>query len=231
MTGYSSTPLNELIRACARSNDAAAWEEFVRRFHRLIAVVALRTARRWGHTSPDLLDDLIQDTFLKLCADRGAFLEKLQTERPDAIFGYIKVLTANLVHDHFKALNSQKRGRNITSALTDDHEITGSPGCASTGHESMERAVLIGQIDVSLRAIDTGPNGERDRRIFWLYYRVGLSASAIAAIPGITLTTKGVESTLLRLTKQIKQKLCRESVSSSAGISSENKGIRPPESL
>jgi len=38
---YSALSAGELVRQCARSADKAAWEEFVRRFHRLIAGVVL----------------------------------------------------------------------------------------------------------------------------------------------------------------------------------------------
>lgn len=228
--GYTTLPPDELVLICLRTGGEPAWNEFVRRFQPLIATVILRTARRWGETSPDVLDDLIQETFLKLCADRQAVLEKFQPGHPDSIFGYIKVLTANLVHDHFKALNSRKRGKNITSALTDDYELSESQGSATSEAESRERAILIGQIDACLRTLEIGPNTERDRRIFWLYYRIGLSASAIAVIPGIGLTTKGVESTLLRLTKHVKQKLCDAPQTSVEGVP-DDKGIRPAESF
>jgi len=37
------------------------------------------------------------------------------------------------------------------------------------------------------------PNYIRDCAIFWLYYRQGLTAKAIAQLPDIGLTVKGVE--------------------------------------
>ena len=230
MRSYSSTPPEELVSACADSGDPAAWEEFVHRFHPVIATVALRTARDWGNTSTHLIDDLVQETFLKLCADNCRILRAFQSRHPGAIFGYLKVITANVVHDHFKALNSRKRGENITSALAEDCDLSQRSGSATSEVESMERAILIGQIDASLRNLDVGPNAERDRRIFWLYYRVGLSASAIAAISGIGLTTKGVESTLLRLTKHVKQKLCH-APRISGESAPDDEGIRPAESF
>jgi RNA polymerase sigma-70 factor (ECF subfamily) len=53
----------------------------------------------------------------------------------------------------------------------------------------------------------TGPDQERNTRIFWLHYRVGLSARNIADLPGIGLTTKGVESILLRITKELRERM------------------------
>jgi RNA polymerase sigma-70 factor (ECF subfamily) len=227
---YSAISSDALLMACLRSGDELAWTEFVRRFQPLIATVALRIARRWGESSPEVVDDLVQETFLKLCADRGLLLERFRPGHPDAIFGYIKVLTANLVHDHFKALNSQKRGRNVTSALSQDNETSESRAPSVSEAKAMERSILIGQIDVTLRTLEVGPHVERDRRIFWLYYRIGLSARAIAAIPGIGITTKGVESTLLRLTRHVKQKLSHPR-QESLGSAQDDKGIRPAESF
>jgi RNA polymerase sigma-70 factor, ECF subfamily len=227
---YSTISAEELVLTCFQSGNELAWTEFVRRFQPLIARVVLRVARQWGEASPQTTDDLIQETYLKLCADRLRLLQNFNPTHENAIYGYIKVLTANLVHDHFKALNSQKHGRNITSALTEDCNLSESLGSSTSGAESIERTVLIGQIEASLRTLGTGSNSERDRRIFWLYYRIGLPAGAIARIPGIGLTTKGVESTLFRVTKHVKQKLCHIP-RSLRGDTPGDEGIRPAESF
>jgi RNA polymerase sigma-70 factor (ECF subfamily) len=218
----------DLAIACLRTGDESAWAEFIRRFHPLIAGVVIRVARSWGETSPEALDDLVQDTYLKLCADRGVLLEKFIPSHPNSIFGYIKVFTANLVHDHFKALHSQKRGSGITMEPPSDRDQNANSGSSIPDAKSIERAVLIEEIDAYLRRAESGPNGERDRRVFWLYYRVGLTATAIAAIPSVGLTTKGVESTLLRLTKRIRLLILEESTGRSFAP---KKGIQPAESL
>ena len=78
----------ELVLACRQTDDVAAWREFVGRFHRLIATVALRVARRWGESSPQLIDDLVQETYLKLCDDNFRMLRKFKSDHPDAFYGY-----------------------------------------------------------------------------------------------------------------------------------------------
>jgi len=40
--------------------------------------------------------------------------------------------------------------------------------------------------------------------IFWLYYEQGYSAKEISLLPSMGLTVKGVESTLQRLTRFLK---------------------------
>ena len=59
---FAPRSTEELVLKCVESGDAAAWEEFIRRFHPPIARVALRVARRWGACTPQLIDDLV---FLK----------------------------------------------------------------------------------------------------------------------------------------------------------------------
>jgi RNA polymerase sigma-70 factor, ECF subfamily len=197
----------ELVRACLRSRDPEVWREFMDRFHRLITTTVLRTARHWGEVSPDIADELVQETYLKLCADQCRLLRGFQTRHPGSIFGYLKVVTANVVHDYFKSAHCGKRGAGQPSEALD-------PECATNPRQlgnvaDIERAVLLQQIDCLLAR--GGPSQERDRAIFWLYYGQGLSARAIAAVPSIGLSTKGVESALLRLTRQLRVQLNKPS--------------------
>lgn len=203
---YTAISAEDLVVACAEPQNDAAWIEFVRRFQPLIASVVLRISGQWGKVSPQEVDDLIQETYLKLCEDRARLLRNFKAVHQDAIYGYIKVFAANLAHDHFKVTHSQKRGGGKIPV-----SIEGVDSCQMSATRStekvLERELLIKQIDACLRTVVAGPSSERDRKIFWLYYRVGLAASAIAALPTIDLTTKGVETTLLRLTRHVRDRL------------------------
>jgi RNA polymerase sigma-70 factor (ECF subfamily) len=226
---YSKISPEELIIACLRSGEESAWVEFVRRFHPLIASVVFRTARQWGEISQQTVDDLVQETYLKLCADRLNLLRNFKATHQDAVYGYIKVFAANLAHDHFKALHAQKRGGSVSVASLEDFDAReGRAGSESTA-SCLERALLIQQVSTCLERMIGGPNAERDRRVFWLYYRVGLSASAIAALPTVGLSTKGVESTILRLTRAVRQQIQMKDRTSQEGGARE--GIRSTESF
>jgi RNA polymerase sigma-70 factor (ECF subfamily) len=203
---YTSISVNELVKACLHQGEACAWEEFVRRVQPLIAATALRTARRWVNPSPQQIDDLVQEVFLHLCADDSRLLRRFSPNHEGAIFGYIKVTTANLVHDHFKASASLKRGGGLrieSASISNASEVVS----ASKGPEAMERGVLIAEVESCLRSLGRDSNALRDRRIFWLYYRVGISAGAIAEIPDLGVGVKGVESILFRLTRQVRERL------------------------
>ena len=205
---YVALSAEDLVQACSQTGDSAAWEEFVRRFHRLIATVSLRTARRCGETSPHVIDELVQETYVKLCSDNFRLLRSFQPRHPDAFYGFLKVVTANLVLDHFKATRSEKRGSGTAEVANESPVNADSDTCgAAATAESSERRILLKELDALLRKLAKGPHMGRDRRIFWLYYRAGLTAKAIASLPSIGLTTKGVESTILRLTRLLRREM------------------------
>jgi len=195
-----------LIEGCV-NGDAAAWEEFMRRYHRLIAGVVFRTTQKWGKSTPTTMDDLIQETYLKLCADEYRLLRAYKPKHPDAIYGYLKVITTSVVHDRFKALHSEKRGGDqIVEDLTTLENRSGASEAFGSQH-AMEREILLREINAHLNASLSGDTADRDRIIFWLYYRQGLTTKAIASLPAIGLTIKGVESTIFRITKMVRTRM------------------------
>jgi DNA-directed RNA polymerase specialized sigma24 family protein len=72
------------------------------------------------------------------------------------------------------------------------------------GFEVVSQRLQLEQIDKVLRQVTAGKDQQRKRAIFWLRHRQGLTAREIAAIPGIGLTTEGVESVLMRLAVMIR---------------------------
>src|SRR5262245_40215761 len=205
---WASLSAEDLVRKCIESGEAAAWDEFMRRFHPHIARVVLRVARRWGVSSPQLIDEWVQETYLKLCADNFSVLRKFKSQHEDAFYGYLKVVTANCVHDICKAAHSAKRDFGAPQ-VEHDPEImaTADSSKAPAAAQIIERQILLQEFDALLGKLAQGPNLERDRRVFWLYYRTGLTASAIAILPSIGLTTKGVESTIFRLTRLLRDEM------------------------
>lgn len=199
MARYSELSPVELVRECAGSRDTGAWVEFIRRFRPVIAFAVMRTARPFGDPSNQLLDDLIQDTYLKLCENDSRMLRSFNPRHEDSIFGYLKVVAANVVRDHFKSALAGKRGAGQTEAI--DESIQIDPKTAGTDSAAaIHQHLQLEEIDRALMQVTVGmKDQERNRTIFWLRHRQGLTASEIAALPDIGLTTEGVESVLLRL--------------------------------
>jgi RNA polymerase sigma-70 factor, ECF subfamily len=197
--------LEELLRACVDIGDESVWREFVAHFHALIAGVALKTARRWGETSPGAIEDLVQETYLKLCADPKRMLAQFEARHSDAFYGYLKVVTCNLVNDHYRARHSRRRDTRQEQPL--QPSIAEMPNKGMGSKDEIEKSVLLSEIDSVLKNHSEVADPDRDRAIFWLYYRQGMTAQAIAELPDIGLTVKGVESLVFRLTKLVRERL------------------------
>jgi RNA polymerase sigma-70 factor (ECF subfamily) len=203
---YSKSSSKELVTACAGSKDEEAWAEFIRRFQVVIAAAVLRTARPWGEPSRPQLDDLIQDTYLKLCENDSRLLRSFQPHHEDSIYGFLKVVAANVVHDHFKSALAAKRGAGQTETIMDPvqmHPRTTGPD----SFDAVSQRLQLEQLDRILTQLTAGKDQARKRAIFWLRHRQGLTASEIASIPSIGLTTEGVESVLMRLAAMIRAHL------------------------
>src|SRR5437763_17160334 len=99
MPGLCDVSVEELLSRCAASGDLEAWQEFVRRYQRPIARVVYRVAERYADASPVVVDDLVQETYLKLCADNFRLLRTYVHEHPDGFASYIKVIASNLARD------------------------------------------------------------------------------------------------------------------------------------
>jgi RNA polymerase sigma-70 factor (ECF subfamily) len=156
----------------------------------------LRRLRNGKNPAPHETDDLVQDTLLKLCANNFRALHSFDCQHENALFGFLKVVASNVVQDHFRSSHSQKRGSG-----REEEEL--DPACDGHVDVSAERNILIGEIHRCLES----EASERDCMIFWLYYQQGLTAKAISELPAIGLTVKGVESTLLRLTRLVREKM------------------------
>lgn len=199
----------ELIRACAETDDGEARDEFVVRFETPITLSIKRTAGQNGMDPLEFVDDLRQETYLKLCTDNFRGLLKFAEQHPDddkAVLRYIKKIAINVARDHFKSLLCQKRGGKETDQWLDDFEPA-ARSSSDGGSEAIEREVLLKQIDRALQDCAAGANQERDCLIFWLYYQQGLTAREIAVLPTIELTEEGVESLIFRLKRCAKEQL------------------------
>jgi RNA polymerase sigma-70 factor, ECF subfamily len=202
VASYSALSSDELVKACVGSDQEAAWAEFIRRFQPLIAKVAGRTLRRHSpHAPQHAVDDLVQETYLKLCADQCRLLRHFHSRHQDSIYGFLKVVAASVVLDHFKSELARKRDASQTDPLSDQSALAR----AATGGSrlSAEDLVALRQIDEIVSKHYAGAILVRNRAIFWLHYRDGMTAQAIASTPWIGLNTKGVETVLRRMTQMI----------------------------
>lgn len=191
----SLTP-EHVIQLCVDRGTPEAWEEFVRRFQPVIGATAVKTARRFGLNCQEAMEDIIQETYLKITANSCAVLRSFIPTREDSAFGFMKTIALSVATDYVRRRVAIKRDTGKTASLDDlSTELAAEPGL-----NDAERNVQVREIDEKLREIAT----PRDRRIFWLYHRLGMTAKAIASLPGVGIKEKGVESVLQRILNELK---------------------------
>jgi RNA polymerase sigma-70 factor (ECF subfamily) len=190
----------ELLQLCLNSNDPDAWNEFVSRFQPLIARVVIKAVR--NHTrilpTPDLVEDLVQDTFVKLFSNNCRALRAFHFEHENSFYGFLKVVAINVVQDWWRAYLTDKRGGGRQLVDLDEARSVHS---AANPQKDRERRAFYEMIRCRLSMLKNEPNFARDVAIFWLYYWHGFTAKEITELPGIGLGVKGVESTIFRLIK------------------------------
>ena len=198
LTDLSSTAL---IKTCLASADERAWTEFIRRFHSVIAATVLRTARHYEEPTRSEQDELIQDAYLKLCENDFGLLRSFKPRQQDSFYGYMKVITANIVHDHYKSVKAVKRGSTLVESIAEPEAVERRLATTPDSSERVSQKIQLEQIDRVLLKVTAGNDKDQEKKriIFWLRHRQGLTAGEIASIPSLGLTTEGVESVLLRL--------------------------------
>jgi RNA polymerase sigma-70 factor, ECF subfamily len=193
----------ELVKRCSK-HDPGAWREFLRRFRRPMALAIVRVLRRAGTFAPGILDDLLQDTYVRLCANDFALLHALVSRHLDSFEPMLRVVAANAAHDYLRAKMSQKRGGQHRQILDLDL-LAMEPIAAEDSATKIEREVQLDEIDRLLERSVDSRSAARDRRIFWLHFRMGMSTQSIASMPSVGLTAKGVESSIFRTLKFIRK--------------------------
>lgn len=199
--------IQELVQLCLSSQDQAPWYEFVRRFQPTICGVVRKRLRRWTTPDPAVVDDLTQETFVKLYDKNCRALRefKFEHDNENAFYGFLKTIASNLVQDYIRSANNEKRGGRLKREdLEKVSLITPAP---ITVTERAEHRVRISEVKRCLDKQRDDPNFLRDSAIFWLYFHHGLTARAISELPSIDLEVKGVESALLRLTRLVRARL------------------------
>ena len=166
----------------------------------------MRTASFWGDPSRGLVEDLVQITYLKLWEGGCRHLRDFAIQYPDAILGYLKKTAANVTHDYFKHGRSQSSGGNRPHVSTSDFDAEAGKETHGS-QEKIDFGVFLKEIDDYLKRSLSGPDRERDRMIFWLYFRQGMSTKEIASLPTIGLGTKGVGSVIERLKHAMREKI------------------------
>lgn len=186
------------LKHCLESGSPRSWNQFVARAQPIIAGTVLRSLARWGRTDSNLADDLIQDTFLKLCAKNCHVLRSFRGGETHFLCAYLRTIASSVVADYLNASSAIMRGGQVQSISLDD-PAAGDVPAASAPLEEIESNLILSRVEDCLST-----HKDRDRHIFWLYHRHGYTPEDISRYPGIGVGKGGVETIIYRVTKLIR---------------------------
>jgi RNA polymerase sigma factor (sigma-70 family) len=190
-----------LALRCAAGRDEAAWRELVARAQPTVARAVYSVARSWERTDPSLVEDLVQQAFLRLTTQIGTF----RSQGPSSFLGFVHTIAASAARDHFRVGARRKRSTGAAPAPLDEAQLRAAPPALSS-----DEHILIDQIEALVLQSDTGVAVPRDLVVFQLHYRMGMTAAAIASVPALRLGPREVEGTLQRLVRLARQHFAGE---------------------
>lgn len=195
-------PLHKLLTVCLEKQEEAHWAEFIHRVQPFIARIIARALHLHGKTAKaEIVDDLVQETFLKLCGRNFKALRRFQCEQEPKLYAFLKKVAVNVACDYLRGISCSKHGggREMVPLEFVLNDLIG-PNSSGTH----QRQVLVKAIFRYLAARLAEPKSAREYEVFELYYQQGFTAQEISELSHLRLTIKGVESMLRRLTREIR---------------------------
>lgn len=193
----------EAWRGCTTNNSAAIWEDFVARYGPYIRKAIFYATYRSGQHNLMKSEDLIQETYCTLLENNGRLLRAFQPMPDEDVIRYLHRIATNLVYEDRRNMSALKRRPEM--GFTADENCLSDDGGSC---QQIERRLMVS----SIKSLLEDTFSQRDQRIFWLYYRLGLTASEIVECGGVELELKGIEAVLKRVRDFVKSHF-RENVS------------------
>jgi len=181
----------------------------------VVGLAARRVAEVWGDASSATLHEIVQDVFVKLCADERRVLREFASRDGEEFLRLLRVITARLGRDHFRRLTAEKRGGSLTGVPVEPESVANEVPDGRAAR-AVEMRSLFAQLDGLLRLYPKQVSA-RDRKIFWLHFSHGMSPRAISRIATVDLSAAGVESALTRLTRLLRDTVIHGKPGAEAG--------------
>jgi len=173
MRPYEHYTDEQLVRLLLTTRDevlqADLWVEFVHRFQPVIARTIVRRIQRYTRwVGRDTVDDLVQETFIKILNNNCKALRIFEFRHENALSSLLKVIAANVVEDYIRKITNEKSGGG------QQQEDIDNPSQPPSDHSSEVAAMFnnlrMNEIENCLQKRKREPNFERDHKMFWLYF-------------------------------------------------------------
>ena len=215
--------VHELLKKCLqRPPDEDAWREFVHRYHNAIKSSVAKTFHlranqeidRRAQFPDDLIEDLVQNVYIRLVEEGNRALNRFAGEHENSIFQYLSIIAINVVRDHFREGKALKRPK-LSFSLDELMENAGDAGMLKDA-VSIDGSAYGGSTSVSIEDIEAAVKNsvsrkhrDRDLLIFKLRYCEGLTLEEIKTAMSLDISPIGIGSILNRIIGKLREKLNR----------------------
>ena len=189
-----STATSRSLLERVRANDPEAWNRLVA----LYAPLVFQWCRGWDLREQDVAD-IFQEVFQSVAAHIGGFRKE---RAGDTFRGWLRTITRNKVHDHYRRLGREPEGVGGTDAQARLAQLPApAPGeDSSRSEDRAERGVLYQTLD-SIRA----EFAERTWQAFWRTAIEGRSAPETAA--ELSMSAGAVRVAKSRVLQRLREEL------------------------
>jgi RNA polymerase sigma-70 factor (ECF subfamily) len=156
-----------------RANESAAW----RRLVDLYAPLVLHWCRRWHLRDQDAAD-VFQEVFQAVAAHIGGFRKD---RSGDTFRGWLRTITRNKVHDHFRRHGRQADGEGGTEAQRRLAEVPAPEAAEAAAEERAETGLFFRALELI-----RGEFAERTWQAFWQTAVEGRAPKDVAADLGMS---------------------------------------------
>jgi RNA polymerase sigma-70 factor (ECF subfamily) len=189
--------LLQLLTRCLDFGDESSWESFIREAQPFIVSGVIRALGGWSASRRSEIDDLIQESFVRLCANDYRALRSFRSEDSNALCAYLRTVAASVTTDHLRSAAALKHGAGQPAISLDD--LVREPSAGQDAIARIERGMLLRVVERCLES-----QKDRDRAIFWLYHRHGLTPKAISALQTSSMSQRGIETLVYRMTATVR---------------------------
>lgn len=186
-SGSISTSLVQRLK----SDDQAAWHRLVELYYPLV----LYWCRRAGVLAQDSVD-VVQEVFLAVSRKIGSF----RYSRPgDTFRGWLRTITRNKIHDHFRGRAGRPAARGGSDALAQFLDVPADESVDSPEHQPF--VGLVHRVSASIH----NEFEERTWQAFWL--SAVENQSSIAVAERLHMTPGAVRQAKYKVLHRLRQEL------------------------
>jgi DNA-directed RNA polymerase specialized sigma24 family protein len=191
---WQDIPDRKLVELCLERNEDA-WVELLRRYRRLIAGIAAKTILRFSRPADGLIQDLVEESIVRICASNFRALRELEWRHEGALRGLLQITASTTAQDHIRKSRSPKRDVTKEQSLEDPGLVVPLPQNFAA---QVERKILLEQLARCLATVtQSEPDCTRNIAMFLLYFGARVTASDLSRL--YNLNVRKVENTVARL--------------------------------